>query len=236
MKLQRFYIQDLHNRFGPIALGHELWLNDKEIAHQLIKVFRARPGYELILFNDQEERLYKIIEIGNDLAVKLSLVTDMVRKLPKKEVYLIWSVLKKDKNDWIMQKATELGVHKFVPIIAARSEKTDINIERAQKIIIEAAEQCGRGDIPDIREPLILHEALEEYQDLPLFICEQNAENSQTNPADLDRVGVLIGPEGGWTDTEKQDFANRGFPHIVLSEFTLRAETATIVAISKIMN
>jgi 16S rRNA (uracil1498-N3)-methyltransferase len=236
MKLQRFYIKELHNRYGPISLGHELWLNDHDIVHQLLKVFRAKPGYQLILFNDQEERLYKITDIGDDFAVKLSLVTDIIRKLPQKEIYLLWSVLKKDKNDWILQKCTELGVHKFVPVIASRSEKTDINLERAQKIIIEATEQCGRGDIPILREPILLHEALEEYQDLPLFICEQNAENSQTSPEQLDRAGILIGPEGGWDDSEKTDFKNRGLPHIVLSDFTLRAETAAIAAVSKLLS
>lgn len=236
MKLQRFYIKEMHNKFGPVELGHSVWLHDEAILHQVLNVFRAKPGYELILFNDEEERLYKVVEIQDKTSIKLELITDINRRLPAKEVYLLWSVLKKDKNDWVLQKATELGAHKFVPVIASRSEKTGLNLDRAQKIIKEAAEQCGRGDVPEIREPISLREALQEYVDLPLFICEENAENSQTDATALDKLGVLIGPEGGWTDEEKQEFVNRDLPHIKLSDFTLRAETATIAAAAKLLN
>lgn len=235
MKLQRFYIKEMHDRFGEIALGHEVWLHDEEIVNQVLKVFRAKVGYQLVLFNDKEERLYKIVKIDGQDSIKLELISDLVRKLPKKEVYLLWSVLKKDKNDWILQKATELGVHKFIPVIASRSEKLGINMDRANKIIKEAAEQCGRGDIPEIREPIGLHEALQEYSDLPLIICEQTEENSQVDTTQLSKLGLLIGPEGGWTDEEKQDFANRSLSHIKLSDFTLRAETAAITALSLVL-
>jgi 16S rRNA (uracil1498-N3)-methyltransferase len=235
MKLQRFYIKEMHDRFGEIALGREVWLHEPSIINQLLKVFRAKPGYQLILFNDQEERLYKIIKIDGADSIKLELITDIVRKLPKKEVYLLFSVLKKDKNDWLVQKATELGVHKFVPVLASRSEKTGLNVERMQKIIIEAAEQCGRADVPEIREPIGLHEALGEYADLPLFICEENADHSQTDIVNLVKLGLLVGPEGGWTDEEKQEFTNCDLPHIKLSDFTLRGETAAIVAVGKVL-
>lgn len=235
MKLHRFYIHEMHNRFGPIALGHEIWIHDEALIHQWLKVLRYRVGNELILFNDAEERLYKIAKIeGNDSA-KLELVTELERSIPDKEVYLLWSVLKKDKNDWILQKATELGVHKFVPILAERSEKTGLNIDRARKIIIEAAEQCGRGDIPEVREPIGVYEALEEYKDLPLFICEQH-DSSDIVPAELKKVGLLIGPEGGWTDEEKAKYKEVSLPHIALSQFTLRAETAAIIAAGKLLS
>ena len=231
MKLHRFYVHEMHNRFGPIALGHEVWIHDEALLHQWLRVLRYTVGSQIILFNDAEERLYQIEKIEGTESVKLRLMTDVERRLPAKTVYLLWSVLKKDKNDWVMQKATELGVHKFVPIIAERSEKTAINIERAHKIIVEAAEQCGRGDIPEIREPISITEALQEYTDLPLFICEQQ-EVREPLMIDIDRMGVLIGPEGGWSDTEKELFKSKQLQHIALSRFTLRAETAAIVAVS----
>lgn len=235
MKLHRFYIHEMHNRFGDIALGKEVWVHDEALLHQWLRVLRYRIGDELVVFNDAEERLYKIVKIEGDASVKLELITELERKLPEKEVYLLWSVLKKDKNDWVIQKATELGVHKLVPVLADRSEKTGLNIERAQKIIIEAAEQCGRGDIPEIREPIPLHEALEEYKDFPLYICEQHAPVEDTT-TELKKLGVLVGPEGGWTDAEKDMFATAGLQHIAISDFTLRAETAAIVAISKLVS
>lgn len=235
MKLHRFYIHEMHNRFGDIALGKEVWVHDETLLHQWLRVLRYRVGDELVVFNDAEERLYKIVKIEGDASVKLELITELERKMPQKEVYLLWSVLKKDKNDWVIQKAVELGVHKLVPVLAERSEKTGLNIERAKKIIIEAAEQCGRGDIPEIREPIFLQEALEEYKDLPLFICEQHSSAVDT-AIELEKLGVLIGPEGGWTDTEKVYFTEMGLQHIAISEFTLRAETAAIVVVSKLVS
>ena len=233
MKLHRFYVHEMHNRFGPIALGHEVWVHDEALLHQWLRVLRYKVGDHIVLFNDAEERLYEIAKIEGTASVKLRLITDIERVLPQKKIYLLWSVLKKDKNDWVLQKATELGVHKCVPIIADRSEKTGLQVERAHKIVIEAAEQCGRGDIPEVREPISLVEALQEYADLPLFICEQQ-ESSQAPAVNLERLGVLIGPEGGWSDAEKQRFAELQLPHVALSPFTLRAETAAIIAVNKL--
>jgi 16S rRNA (uracil1498-N3)-methyltransferase len=183
-----------------------------------------------VLFNGvNEEKLYRIDRIEPD-AIKITMLTEFERKLPKKEVTLLWSVLKKDKNEWVLQKATELGVSHFVPVISDRGEKTGLNIERAQKIIIEASEQCGRGDIPTIREPLSLVTAIKEYKDvLMLFVCEQGSDVGEQNTV-AQSVGILVGPEGGWSDEERELFIQNNFPHLGLSDFTLRAETACIVA------
>ncbi len=180
----------------------------------------------------RSERLYTVAVL-TDKEAHLKHVTDYVRKTPSKEVYLIWSLLKKDKNDWVLQKATELGVSHFVPIIADRSEKTGFNVERAEKILIEAAEQCGRSDIPTVREPMQLHTVLEEFQGMPLFICEQGTEEPQIS---LDKLGLIIGPEGGWSDAEKQLFKDRDIAHIALGDFTLRAETAAVVAAAHLVS
>ncbi len=235
MKLHRFYIKEIHNKFGDVAFGETVWVHDEKLLKQWVKVLRYRPGNELIIFNDNEERLYKI-EVISDDSVKLQLVTQLERKLPNKKIYLFWSVLKNDKNDWVLQKACEIGVHKFIPIISERSEKTDINLERATKIITEASEQCGRSDIPSIREPISLPEALSEYaNEMQLVICEQEGE-LKTDFEHLDSIGLLVGPEGGWSDSEKQLFKENNLPHIAISNFTLRAETASVVGVAKLMS
>jgi len=236
MKLHRFYVHEMHNRFGPIALGHEVWIHDEALLRQWLKVLRYHVDDQLVLFNDTEERLYKIEKISGTDSVKLQLMTDLERRIPQTQLYLLWSVLKKDKNDWVLQKGTELGVHKFIPIIAERSEKTGISTERARKIAIEAAEQCGRSDVPAVREPITLAEALTEYSPMPLFVCEQyNEHANQATNISLEKFGVLVGPEGGWSGTEKHHFAERQLPHIALSPFTLRAETAAVVAASRLV-
>ena len=230
MKLHRFYVHQMHNRFGPVELGHNVWIHDQPLLHQWLRVLRYNIGNQLILFNNQEERLYQISKIDGTVGVQIELVTDMTRLLPKNKVYLLWSLLKNDKNDWVLQKATELGVHMLVPIITKRTEKPYFDTERAQKIIIEAAEQCGRADLPQIREPIMLPEAITEYKDTPLFVCEQH-NSTNLSLQDQSKVAFLVGPEGGWAEEEKQLFAQTKLNYVAISAFTLRAETAAIMAV-----
>jgi 16S rRNA (uracil1498-N3)-methyltransferase len=227
MRLHRFYVGN------EIELKHDFWLHDERLLHQWNKVLRFRDEQEVILFSDTHERLYRIAEMKSDEA-HLLYVTDFERKTPAKDIYLLWSLLKKDKNDWVLQKGTELGVSHFVPLLADRSEKTGFNAERAKKIVIEAAEQCGRSDIPDVREPLLVETAITELKDtVTLYICEQDG----TDTADRSEgsVGVLIGPEGGWSDREKTLFADKGIKHLNIHDFTLRAETAAVAAVTKLI-
>lgn len=227
MRLHRFFIG------SGIELEHDFWLHDKRLINQWYKVLRFQAGQQVVLFDGlTHDRLYKITEI-TDREAHLQHVTDFERKVPGREIHLFFSLLKKDKNDWILQKCTELGVSHFVPLLAERSEKTGFNVERAEKILIEAAEQCGRSDIPSVREPVLVQTALDEFQGkMQLFICEQDAEGAELS---LDQAGVLIGPEGGWSDREKQLFKDNSLPHLNLHDFTLRAETACVAAVTKLV-
>lgn len=228
MKLHRFYVSDTE-------LTHNLWIHNPEMLHQWNRVLRLRPGTDVVLFDGKnKDALYKIVEFQGKEA-RLELVTEFERKLPKRSIYLLWSLLKKDKNDWVLQKCTELGVSHFVPLLADRSEKTGFNLDRAEKIVIEASEQCGRSDIPTVREPMHVKTALEELgTKIPLFICEQG--DSEADLLKIDKVGILIGPEGGWSDAEKQLFKLNNLSHLNLHDFTLRAETAAITAATKIFS
>lgn len=230
MRLHRFYT-------GPeLRLEHYVDLRDQRLLDQWNKVLRFRSGQEVILFDGQQlERLYVLNELSKT-AAKLELITDFERKLPSRHIYLFWSLLKKDKNDWVLQKATELGVTHFVPVLAERSEKTGFNNERADKIVIEAAEQCGRSDIPLVRQPILLQTALHEYAGkIPLFVCEQHELTKAGKQPNYKEAGVLIGPEGGWSDKEKQLFLAQEVGRLPLGDFTLRAETAAVVAAAKLL-
>jgi len=231
MKIHRFYIDPATNT----ELTHDFWLHNEQLVHQWRNVLRFKAGQQVVLFDGRQiERLYDLVEL-NDREAHVRLITDYVRKTPSKEIYLFWSLLKKDKNDWVLQKCTELGVSHFVPIIADRSEKTGFNLERATKIVIEAAEQCGRSDIPAIREPMTLETATEDYKDkVSLYICEQSDDVSLSSLGSNLPTGVFIGPEGGWSDPEKRLFKYANLNHLNLHDFTLRAETACVVAIQEI--
>lgn len=228
MKIHRFYIPS-----GGINFEHKIWISDKLLIHQWLNVLRFKPGQKVVLFDGvKHDRLYNITEIGRT-EVALEMVTDMERKLPKHDVYLLWSLLKKDKNDLVLQKCTELGVSHFVPLLADRCEKTGFNIDRAKKIVFEAAEQCGRSDIPSVREPINIDTAITELKDKTrLYICEAGGEDKIKQS---DSYGVFIGPEGGWSDGEKALFKKQEIKLLNLHDFTLRAETAAVSAATKLI-
>lgn len=230
MKVHRFYVPD-------IQLEQDFWLHDKALLHQWNKVLRFHAGGEAVLFDGRSsDRLYEIVEISTEEA-HLRLKTEMKRKLPDRHIYLFWSLLKRDNNELILQKCTELGISNFVPIISERSIRKDFNIERAKKIAIEAAEQCGRSDVPAVREPLKLETALNEYKNkIDLIYCDKQGENSaETKPKADKPIGIFIGPEGGWTDEEKKLFTGAGAKHLNIHDLTLRAETAAVVAVARLI-
>lgn len=231
MRLHRFYIDPAEQQ-----LTNEFWIQSVELRNQWLKVFRYRVGDEIVLFDGKSaERLYKINRIEPD-AVQLQLVTEFVRKLPERDVYLFWSLLKKDKNEWVVQKCTELGVSHFNPILAERSEKTGFNIDRAVKIAQEAAEQCGRSDLPSVREPILIDELIREYKEkVTLVYCDEPSTATVYQLPSEGSLGVLIGPEGGWTEQEITLFRQHQIGSINLGKFTLRAETAAVVAAAKLV-
>lgn len=229
MRTHRFYVAD------SIKLKADFWVHDEALIWQWNRVLRFRAGQQVILFDGVEtDRLYEISEISKTEA-HLKMVTELERSLPKRHVYLFWSLLKKDNNDLILQKCTELGVSNFVPIISERAVRTNFNPDRAHKIVTEASEQCGRSNIPVVREPMHLEHAIEQYKDhLEFIVCEKD-EQDTLKMADDKKYGLLIGPEGGWSHAERELFKNIKLLHLGLSDHTLRAETAAVVAASKLL-
>ncbi|GAC1392633.1 MAG: 16S rRNA (uracil(1498)-N(3))-methyltransferase [Candidatus Saccharimonadales bacterium] len=235
MRIDRFYVNPaLHNKYGAIVLKHDFWLNDVRIINQWRKVLRYREGQKVILFDGVGvDRLYQITELYDDEA-HVELVTEYVRVVPKRIVYLFFSILKKDKNEWLLQKCTEIGVSHFIPIISEFTEKGVIDEERATKILIESSEQCGRSNIPSIREPLLLQTALHEFiHKIPILIADKS-ETTDISHEDS-AIGVVVGPEGGWSETERQLFNELKLDFLHLGDFTLRAETASISASTKLL-
>lgn len=231
MKLHRFFVH-------PEAqhLQSEFWLRDEALFHQWNKVLRFQEKDQVVIFNgENKEILYEIIA-KEDGAYKVRQKTELVPQKPKQEIYLFFSVLKKDKNQWVLQKCTELGVSHFVPILAQRSEKTGFNIERAQKIVIEASEQCGRFTIPTVREPILIETALKEYQSkIDTWFYAEQSEDKQMNDLGDEKVGIFVGPEGGWSNEEKNFFETQKIQPVHIAQFTLRAETACVVASAKLL-
>lgn len=234
MKVHRFYVGGLHDKRGQLELGQHIWVHDEHLLNQWLKVLRLREGEQVELFDDQIKTvLYKIDKI-EDGSVGLAHITEVKPKIPSKHIYLFWSLLKNDNNDMILQKCTELGVKNFVPIISKRTEKNNLDDARARRIVIEAAEQCGRSDIPKIREPITLIEAIDEYNDkIDLYISDMSGEEKVQSSKD--QIGIMVGPEGGWEEDEMKLFNDKNLKKLNLHDLTLRAETAAITAITRLI-
>lgn len=230
MKLHRFYVGD------SVELTRKTWLHDEKILWQWRKVLRFEVGREVVLFDGKgTDRLYRLTKLADNEA-GLELVTELEPVRPRHEVYLLWGLLKKDKNDWVVQKCTELGVSHFVPLLADRSEKLGFNTERARKICIEAAEQCGRSDVPQVREPIGVAAAIEQYANrVTTVVCEQSrgsALGRDDRSGNDEPTALLVGPEGGWSERERQLFAEKQLSYRSVARFTLRAETACVAAVT----
>lgn len=160
----------------------------------------------------------------------------------KVKVTLLMGLIKKDKWDFCIQKSTELGVNRIVPfeskrtIVKASEEKGDKKVQRWNKIAMEAAQQCKRDVVPEIEMPLSLKEACVQYQsDLNLVAYESMMENSaliRDVVKDAQSITVVIGPEGGFDESEIEFLKEKGYCCITLGKRILRAETAALYVLS----
>ncbi len=179
-----------------------------------------------------------ITELYNRSA-EIEIVSRKKSVMPEKNIGLVISLIKKDNMEMIIQKATELGVSKIFPIISERSEKKSLNMARAKKIIIEASEQSGRGDVPEIFPPLNLKEFLEseklgEFEKKIIFSPKEEKFNIIAS-SESESILIAIGPEGGFSDREMEVFSENNFKRYSLGNLILRAETAAISALSLLL-
>ncbi|MCC2631006.1 MAG: hypothetical protein K0S38_815 [Candidatus Paceibacter sp.] len=224
MRLHRFFIEEhLRNK-------KEVTIFDENQIHQWKDVFRLRAGDKIILLdNTGFEYLAEVELLAKGKAELKILDQSVATNIPKKEVWLFASLIKKDNFEWILEKGTELGVSHVVPIISDRTEKKDINMERAQKIVREASEQSGRGKLPEIDEPIDIEKAINSAH-IPLIAFHISGEKFVADFHNAKQtIGILVGPEGGWSDREISLFKEKDIPVYSLGEQVLRAETAAIV-------
>ncbi len=160
--------------------------------------------------------------------------------VPDREVWLFFSLIKKDNVEMILQKCTELGVSHFVPIISERSAPAQTfsaeKLRRARKILIEASEQCGRSSLPELSDVMSLEKAIENYHSKISFLAfDPSGTEFNVLRSTLNVPGLIIGPEGGFAENEINLFKQKNIMIYSLGDLTLRAETAAIVAICKIL-
>jgi len=220
-------------------------LTGAQAAH-LARVLRAQTGMQFDIVAGDRVRRGEIVEI-TDLIIEFALGEELDAD-PALPVTLLLAVFKFDRLEWAIEKATELGVERIVPVIARRTEKhlaqaAAARVERWRRIAREAAQQSRRSDTVEISDPVQLKNAIgEEPEALRLLLAEsertkmvrdalkspyENVGNSGSR-----RIRLAVGPEGGWTPEEETLFAKEGWTPVSLGPRILRAETAAIAAVS----
>lgn len=217
----------------------EITLNIEETRH-LRDVLRLRMGEEIAVFDGHGKEFLCKIETIEKKESHLKIIEEILPKSPESNfnLTLVVAILKGEKFDLVIQKAVELGVSKFIPIITKRCDvklkDNDKKLERWQRIILEASKQCGRAKLMEIESP-INFESLIKRSDGENFVLfsEREGENFSAIKFSLN-ITAIIGSEGGWEDSEIELAQKNGIKIITLGGRILRAETA-VIAISALL-
>ena len=205
---------------------------DKSQSHYVSKVMRLKEKEVFSLFNNSGEWQAKIINITKSI-VEFNVTKLLRHKENTKDLWLAFSPIKSNYFNFMIQKATELGVTKFLPIIFERTIVRKINKERLEKVIIEAAEQSNRITVPSIEDPQKLKSFLNN--DMDLIFTDLNTANTKIDLTKLTTkpTCVIIGPEGDFSEKEREEILKfNGVQSVKINENILRSETAVISALS----
>jgi len=234
MKTHRFFIEQ------KIEDTPEIIIANPNIIHQMKNVLRLQPGDPIILLDGTGIEYHAKVKV---LLKKESIFSkEKIKKVDENlglKLDLVPAIIKKDKYEWVLQKCTEIGVNSFSPVISERTEKTKVNMSRAEVIVKEAAEQSERNTLPIIKEPVSLEKFLENMVEnnmqniYVLDFCETKIDVSHLKSQSS--VTLLIGPEGGWGEEDIKLFDKYSVKRISLGEQILRAETASVAVSSLLM-
>ena len=206
---------------------------NKSKSHYLNKVMRIKKDDVFSLFNKNGEWEAKILDISNGI-VEFKIINQIKQKQNYKEIWLAFSPIKSNYQNFMIQKATELGITKFIPIIFDRTIVRKINKSRLEKIIIEASEQSNRINIPIIEEPQNLIKLLTSNS-MDLVFTDLNSKNKKVDISRFSKnpICIIVGPEGDFSEQERKKILNfKGVQDIKINDNILRSETAVISAIS----
>ena len=206
---------------------------DKSQSHYLNKVMRVKENEHFSLFNNKGEWEAKILKISKGF-VDFQIIKQLRLKENVKDLWLAFSPIKSNYQNFMIQKATELGVTKFLPIIFERTIVRSINIKRLKKIVIEASEQSNRINIPLIEQTQNLESFLNSNL-VNLIFTDLNSTNKKIDKSKLTSkpTCIIVGPEGDFSELEREKILTfKGVQTVKINENILRSETAVISAIS----
>ena len=210
---------------------------DNSQSHYVLKVMRVEKNEVFSLFNNSGEWTAKINQISKGI-VEFTIVEKIKQKENTPNIWLAFSPIKSNYFNFMIQKSTELGVTKFIPIITDRTIVRKVNSERIKKIIIEASEQSNRIIVPDLEKTISLDKFLKNNNNINIILGDIN---SKEKKIDLKKINskkpicILIGPEGDFTEGEREKiYKSENIQSLKINKNILRSETAAISLLSVI--
>jgi 16S rRNA (uracil1498-N3)-methyltransferase len=230
-RAQRLFVR------ANLGLGTEIEL-DRAQANYLVNVLRLKVGEEILVFNGRDgEWRARLIE-GGRKGARIKVEERVRKQTAAPNLHYLFAPLKHARLDFMVQKAVEMGAGRLRPVLTQFTQVSRVNLERMEANVIEAAEQCGILALPTIEPPAKLGVALDGWDaNRRLIFCDEGAPTA--SPVETLRAlprgpaALLIGPEGGFSDTERKDLLAR--PHvsaISLGPRILRADTAAVAALA----
>ena len=210
-------------------------LLSKEHTHYIVNVMRLKRGSKINFFNKEGEWLSEIVFLDRD-RVEIKFLNKIKESFPASNIELAICLVKKNPMEIILQKATELGVSRIIPIISERTEVKDLNLERANKITIEATEQSNQLNPPKISQMIDLKDFINSIsKETKLFFADINSKHTPSlkDIEGIKNISILIGPEGDFSPSERELILKKS--NVIpfsLSKNILRTDTAVISAIS----
>ncbi len=205
---------------------------DKSQSHYLSKVMRINVGKSFSLFNQSGEWKAKVENINKGI-VEFSIIKKLRSENNEKEIWLAFAPIKLNYLNLMIQKATEIGVTRFIPILTERTIVRKLNEKRINKIIIEASEQSNRLKIPSLDKLTKLDTFLKSNQNTNIVFGDLNTDNKKIDLKSKDPLCILIGPEGDFSEKERENILKlKNITSLKINNNILRSETAAISMIS----
>ena len=233
MPTHDFRTQRLHVD-AALQAGREVPL-DKPQSHYLVNVLRLGEGAPLLLFNGRDGEWRATIARAHKTATTLTLVDQSRPQTPPSPIAYAFAPLKSARLDYMVQKAVEMGAGRLQPVLTQNTQVTRVNVERMRANVREAAEQCGLLTLAEVSGPVSLEALLVAEPGTRLLVCDERAEApALTVLQGLERgpATVLIGPEGGFTQDERERLMIAGAIRLSLGPRILRADTAGVAALA----